>query len=223
MIISFNALQILGPQQQEKFSWSFINPDTAGNFCNTWYIIHDIWISLQAFTSQDHKLDEANSCKKSSFRLYRNFSFLFCLLTNSGRIECNYKLVCQGFFLSRQDIALKSWSKGVCLPHSMQHKSLSEYRSRVRLFQTAARHGHKKLVLEEVTVAQKHGTKQRIVWFDGLSNSPSSAFYFLSGLILVHHSLQLFLLFCSKTDRTDNLYQHARLLQYYFSLYVNAK
>lgn len=89
----------------------------------------------------DHKLEEAISCKKSSFRLYTNFYFLFHLLINSGKIVYNYKQVC---------------------------------------------------------------VKPRTMWFDGLSNSPSSAFCFLSGLIPVHHSLQLFL-FCSKPGRTDNL------------------
>lgn len=42
----------------------------------------------------DHKLEEVISCKKSSFRLYTNFYFLFHSLINSGKIEYNYKLVC---------------------------------------------------------------------------------------------------------------------------------
>lgn len=124
----------------------------------------------------DHKLEKAISCKKSSFRLYTNFYFLFRLLINSGKIEYNYKLV---YVMEAKAFSfpgrISPWSPGH-LPHSMLHKSLSEYRSRVSLFQTASRHGHKRSALEGVTDAQKHGTKPRTMWFDGLSNSPSSSF-----------------------------------------------
>lgn len=128
----------------------------------------------------------------------------------------------QGFFLSRQDITLMSWSKGVHLPHSMLHKSLSEYRSRVRLCQTGARHGHKRSVLEGVTVTQKHGTKPRTMWFDGLSNSSSSAFCsFLVSFLFVIVFSYFFFSVASQTELI--IYSNIRFLQKYFSLCVNVK